>query len=419
MLVLTGRPDLKAVVHKLIAGIEEGIGLPEDVVEEGAAHLEAMRALDETIRGKRGADLEQDGLGSGLGETLGGQVSGAQRQLVRFVILVTHTLHLFSGDELNAMLVAPPAGRAGGSDTGGNVIQGQGGASTPGPELDLTELFCIVSDAMPDLWTAKDMRALLDALGCDSPDEISVGCAQLRGRDIEGFAHVLLERLQTTRKRTQGGASAASKPLAVGTATPITDGGVEEGAVDASSETGDEETSSLLLASSQDRMAAVRLARGSIATCTGGPARASNRTSYRTSFAAAPALRTSYRSRAYSSRLRQATIQLAGRSEKMGRNALGVLLEKQQAGLKADAATPSAATHEGSSKQLLERARIGFAPPKRGHPQQEAAWDAPAGPERLRTWQMLYCGGAQPVVDSLCEISRMWSVKLRVEKFDW
>ena len=49
-----------------------------------------------------------------------------------------------------------------------------------GPELDLTELFCIVSDAMPDLWTAKDMRALLDALGCDSPDEISVGCAQLR-----------------------------------------------------------------------------------------------------------------------------------------------------------------------------------------------------------------------------------------------
>ena len=152
----------------------------------------------------------------------------------------------------------------------------------------------------------QDVRTAI-TLTIGHADTARVGCAQLRGRDIEGFAHVLLERLQTTRKRTQGGASAASKPSAVGTATPITDGGVEEGAVDASSETGDEETSSLLLASSQDRMAAVRLARGSIATCTGGPARASNRTSYRTSFAAAPALRTSYRSRAYSSRLRQAT----------------------------------------------------------------------------------------------------------------
>ena len=44
---------------------------------------------------------------------------------------------------------------------------------------------------------------------------------------------------------------------------------------------------------------------------------------------------------------------------------------------------------------------------------------SPAEPHRLRTWQMLYCGGAQPVVDSLTEISKTYGIKLRVEKFDW
>ena len=41
------------------------------------------------------------------------------------------------------------------------------------------------------------------------------------------------------------------------------------------------------------------------------------------------------------------------------------------------------------------------------------------GVERLVTWQMLYCGGSQPVVDALESVEREYGVKLRVEKFDW
>jgi hypothetical protein len=41
------------------------------------------------------------------------------------------------------------------------------------------------------------------------------------------------------------------------------------------------------------------------------------------------------------------------------------------------------------------------------------------GAERLSTWQMLYCGGSQPVVEALQSVRRRYGVKLRVEKFDW
>ncbi|KAK7239752.1 dual oxidase [Aureococcus anophagefferens] len=40
-------------------------------------------------------------------------------------------------------------------------------------------------------------------------------------------------------------------------------------------------------------------------------------------------------------------------------------------------------------------------------------------PERLRTWLILYCGGAQPVVDALTRVSAKTGIKLKVEKFDW
>ena len=39
--------------------------------------------------------------------------------------------------------------------------------------------------------------------------------------------------------------------------------------------------------------------------------------------------------------------------------------------------------------------------------------------DRKSKWQMLYCGGSQPVVDALAGIERDFGVKLRVEKFDW
>ena len=41
------------------------------------------------------------------------------------------------------------------------------------------------------------------------------------------------------------------------------------------------------------------------------------------------------------------------------------------------------------------------------------------GPERMRTWQILYCGGAQPVVDALNKVSKAYGISLEIEKFDW
>lgn len=39
--------------------------------------------------------------------------------------------------------------------------------------------------------------------------------------------------------------------------------------------------------------------------------------------------------------------------------------------------------------------------------------------ERLHTWQILYCGGAQPVVDQLQKIHKTYGIAFRKEKFDW
>jgi len=41
------------------------------------------------------------------------------------------------------------------------------------------------------------------------------------------------------------------------------------------------------------------------------------------------------------------------------------------------------------------------------------------GVQRLATWQMLYCGGSQPVVDALESIQADYGLSLRIEKFDW
>eukprot|EP00811_Abedinium_folium_P010511 NODE_19724_length_830_cov_4.974395.p2 GENE.NODE_19724_length_830_cov_4.974395~~NODE_19724_length_830_cov_4.974395.p2 ORF type:complete len:96 (-),score=26.20 NODE_19724_length_830_cov_4.974395:126-413(-) len=35
------------------------------------------------------------------------------------------------------------------------------------------------------------------------------------------------------------------------------------------------------------------------------------------------------------------------------------------------------------------------------------------------TWEMLYCGGSQPVLDSLETISKKTGIHLSIEKFDW
>jgi len=37
----------------------------------------------------------------------------------------------------------------------------------------------------------------------------------------------------------------------------------------------------------------------------------------------------------------------------------------------------------------------------------------------LKTWEMLYCGGSKPIVDSLKHVSKEYEIDLRIEKFDW
>ena len=48
-----------------------------------------------------------------------------------------------------------------------------------------------------------------------------------------------------------------------------------------------------------------------------------------------------------------------------------------------------------------------------------AAAIAKVSKERFGTWQMLYCGGAQPVVDALTEVSHKYDIAFKAEKFDW
>lgn len=78
----------------------------------------------------------------------------------------------------------------------------------------------------------------------------------------------------------------------------------------------------------------------------------------------------------------------------------------------------SAEQPQFESMRTLMKAKTAFSPSAFGAPG-GSRYASPAEPHRLRTWQMLYCGGAQAVVDSLSEISRVYNIKLRVEKFDW
>ena len=43
----------------------------------------------------------------------------------------------------------------------------------------------------------------------------------------------------------------------------------------------------------------------------------------------------------------------------------------------------------------------------------------PVNAATLKAWQIMYCGGAQPVVDELSRISQPYGISLEVEKFDW
>ena len=39
--------------------------------------------------------------------------------------------------------------------------------------------------------------------------------------------------------------------------------------------------------------------------------------------------------------------------------------------------------------------------------------------ERINSWQLMYCGGAQAVIKSLQEIHEKYKMPLKIESFDW
>ena len=85
------------------------------------------------------------------------------------------------------------------------------------------------------------------------------------------------------------------------------------------------------------------------------------------------------------------------------------------------------------SKSLLQTATRAFQPPSKNaaasieisdssqqRRQTVDGWAASAaGKQRLCAWQILYCGGAQPVVDALSEVSEDLGIAFKKEKFDW
>lgn len=83
-------------------------------------------------------------------------------------------------------------------------------------------------------------------------------------------------------------------------------------------------------------------------------------------------------------------------------------------------ATPSAEFSSSSRPpSSADGAKSKFA--GKGSKEMEALADAVAviPKDRFQTWQMLYCGGAQPVVDALTEVSVKYDIAFKAEKFDW
>ena len=66
------------------------------------------------------------------------------------------------------------------------------------------------------------------------------------------------------------------------------------------------------------------------------------------------------------------------------------------------------ATDNNNNKNKVENDEFGI----RRHLEGDGKFSA-------RNWQMLYCGGSHPVLDSLKDFKRKFGVGLVVEKFDW
>ena len=410
VLVLSGRPQFEKVICELISGIEEGSGLPEAVVHEAAAHLEAMRQLNMRLQG------------------LHNNVDEPGAPLLRFVLLLTHALYLLEPADLRALSGRKNEGRGG--DRGG----GGGDDSL----ISLAELTAIVTDAMPDLYHTEDVSSLSEALGGPLKfDRLRVPSHKLRDGDVEGFGHDLLRQLQ----RAAGTASvkAPSDEMSMRSVSRSTvtfdpldmarqesfiarkslagareavqlqlhemddvieeeeeegeegeEGGEERGAAPAAAADECDDGAALL-----SRSSSAGGARPNMRAETAAASRRKTRANQRTRGLSAQYLT--------SSRLRSLqSVSSAAREESSRCSAFSWWLNE---------------TSEISRSQtMLTRAKSAFI----DIPIDKDARPAPpAEPHRLRTWQMLYCGGAQPVVDALREISKRYGIKLRVEKFDW
>ena len=66
----------------------------------------------------------------------------------------------------------------------------------------------------------------------------------------------------------------------------------------------------------------------------------------------------------------------------------------------------------------LYAAKSFFSPVKPGE-KTESDTTNYASNNKLDTWQMLYCGGSAPVVETLEMINKKYGIDLKIEKFDW
>jgi hypothetical protein len=398
VLVLSGRPQLDKVICELISGIENGTGLPEAVVHEAEAHMETMKKLDERMQG-----LHSD--------------SDPGAQLLRFVLLLTHSLYLYAPSDIAALKEQ--------SKCDGSM------------HSTLADLTGVVIDAMPELYSTSDVAQLAEVLGGEPVfDSLLVPCQSLDNGDIEGFGRDLLDQLQATagigsikapsdnmsmrstlvpdpidasrrgsllhskaRLSLISGACAslASSRDAVQMQLSEIDDIIIEEEEEEEEEEGDEETA--LAGGSQRSNGSPSQSQRSPSNSVMGSGR----------FRKAPPRKRGLSS-AYVTSMRLRSLKRVSTNDsitKVRRNrALSWWLNES-----------SGSFQLSRADTLLTRAKSAFI----GAPQQAQGEkpESPAERHRLRTWQILYCGGAQPVVDSLTEISKTYGIKLRVEKFDW
>lgn len=406
VVVLPGRPQLEEVICELISGIEDGGGLPEAVLAEAEAHLEAMRQLDARMRGEGTDDTDTP---------QGAPVS----PLLRFALLLTHVLRALTPGEVRELLASTSKG------TGAN---GAGAEDTP--TTDLPSLCAVVTDTLQDAYGENDMRALGEAIGCSDEAfmELRVPATKLKSGDIEGFGMELLELLERTADANEPSMPPPSTPIQAHVAAPSSD---FKFVSRLSFATPTEATRLALLHEGSDVLVVESDFEDDMPEITEHEALATDEDgAHELKSIPASDEGKSVKSVkiARSVKFRQSLDVGAVRGRVASRMAVASSARRHrltQTGraMRADSQSHgtygwwlSATARDAPQYQTLQKATTAFS---LGASSGETIVARLAAGGRLRTWQMLYCGGAQPVVDSLQAISRKHGIKLRVEKFDW